>query len=115
MITKEPITIKISLVEAKQKEAFKHGTYNTQKQELSFDINHASGKNFRLVYDAKKAYCIVEGEAQTITSTLYDIKEYATEQEALDEIKKLGLEYIPPEEPDDPKDLIHNLEQQELL
>ena len=101
MIIKEIRVLQISLAEAEQKEAFKYGTYNNLKQELTFTVNHVSNRNFRLVHDNIKAYAIVEGQNATITSTLFDVKEFNTEKEALDEIVKLGLEYDPPEDPED--------------
>lgn len=97
MITEENIKLNISYNDAIKMKAFKYGTYDNLKQELSFTVNHASKENFRLVHDNTKAYCIIEGEEKTVTSTLYKVKDFKTEQGALNKIIELGLEYNPPE------------------
>ena len=101
MITKEFVTLKIPLSTAQNIEAYKHGTYDNIKQELSFNVNHASKKKFRLVHDIKKAYVIVDGNEKNITSAIYDMKEFNTKEEALDKVEELGLEYDLSQEVDD--------------
>ena len=64
---------------------------------LLFDVNKASGKAFRLVHDGTKAF-IIEGDENTVTETILEIEEFATEKEALKRVDELGLEYEAPEE-----------------
>lgn len=98
MITQEIIKIKISEEEAEKKAAFTsiNSTYDKEKGELTFTVNHLSGKKYRLAHDNKTAWALVEGENTTFTSTLHTVEEFDTEKEALDQISKLGLEYNPP-------------------
>ncbi len=55
-------------------------------------VNTATGPWYRLVTIGKKATIINATETETQTSTRHQIKEFATEQEALDRVKELGLE-----------------------
>ncbi len=83
----------MSEAEAVKKAAFKKGTFNKEKAELSFKVNNATGKALRLVHDGKTVIAIIEGTAKTITSTLHTIEEFATKKHAEDRIKELGLQY----------------------
>ena len=62
-----------------------------------FTINKSTGKCFRLVYDSKTAFTIIEGTDKNETSCIHIIEEFKTKQECLDRIKKLGLKYTPPD------------------
>lgn len=50
---------------------------------------------WRLVYDGETVRALVEGENDTVTSCLsvLNVVEFSTEQECLDEIDRLGLEF----------------------
>jgi len=98
MITQDICKIPISETEAIEKVAYtsKDAVYDKDKSELTFIVNNAREKAFRLVYEGGKVRTIVEGADNTVTSTLFNIEEFSTEQTSLDRIKKLGLEYIPP-------------------
>ena len=85
--------LKLSEADAMKKAAFKVGTYDNEKTELSFKINNARGKAFRLVHNGKKVFALVDGSPQTVTSTLHTIEEFTTEKKAEDRIKELGLQY----------------------
>ena len=95
MITQITHKIKISEVNAKKKAAFtsKDAFYDKEQEELTFTVENATQKAFRLVWEGKKCFALVEGTDKTITSTLCNIEENETEAEALDRIEELGLEY----------------------
>ena len=97
MITQITHKIKISEIEAEKKAAFtsKNAFYDKEKKELTFIVENAKDKAFRLVYEDKKCFTLVEGSKETITSTLHIIEEFETEELALARIEKLGLEYNP--------------------
>jgi hypothetical protein len=101
MITTDIITIKISEIDAKMMAAFtsKDASYDKQKEELTFVVENATQKAFRLVWEDKKYFALIEGTDKTITSTLHIIEEFETEEQALDRIEILGLEYDPPDKP----------------
>ena len=96
-VQKEIHTIKISEIEAQKKAAYtsKEAVYDKAKGELVFVVENAKGKAFRLVHDGKKCFTLVEGSNLTITSSLHIIEEFATEEQALQRIKDLKLEYDP--------------------
>jgi len=54
-------------------------------------VNKATGKSWRMVYDDKYVYVIIEAEMDSKTESINDIFEADTEQECFDEIKRLGL------------------------
>ena len=95
MITCITHNIKISESEAKEKRAYysEGATYDKIKSELTFRVNKATNKNFRLVYINGKVVTLVDGTNLTITSTLHTIEEFSANDQALSRIKKLGLEY----------------------
>ena len=74
--------------------------YDDAKSELSFIINHSTGKFFRMVYNSTRVMALINGTDTTFTSAIYTIEEFKTEQEVLDRIEAVGLEYEPPEDPD---------------
>ncbi len=55
-------------------------------------VNTATGPWYRLVTFGKKATIISATETDTQTSTRHHIKEFSTEQEALDRVEELGLD-----------------------
>jgi len=57
-------------------------------------VKKATGKNWRMVHDAKYVYAIIETNPESKTESINDIFEADTEQECFDEIKRLGLEYV---------------------
>lgn len=59
-----------------------------------FTVNKAIGKSWRMVHDAKYVYVIIETDKESKTESINDIFEADTEQECLEEIKRLGLEYV---------------------
>ena len=87
--------IKISEIEAEKKAAFtsKAAFYDKEKEELTFIVENAKGKAFRLVYEDKKCFTLVDGSDKTFTSTLHIIEEFETKELTLARIEKLGLEY----------------------
>ena len=99
MIEQKIHKLKISQAEAAKLVAYSNedSIYDEGKGEFTFKANHASGKGFRLVYDDKKVLALIEGMDKTVTSTIYTVEEFATEKQALDRIKDLGLEYEPEE------------------
>ena len=64
-------------------------TYATDKKELTFDVNVADGKAYRLVSNGNKFIALNEG--QGITMTIWDIFE-GTEEECLEVMDKQGWE-----------------------
>lgn len=95
----ETLKVKISEAEAIKTPAYtsKDAVYDKEKGELTFKAKRANGQAFRLVHDKKKVLDLIEGTDKTITSTIHEMEEFATEKEALDRIKALGLEYTPDE------------------
>ena len=91
--------IKKPEAEAMEMAAFtsRAASYDKEKGELSFTINEAKERAFRLVHDDKRAY-VIEGADETITTTMLAIEEFDTEREILDRIETLNLEYDPPAE-----------------
>jgi hypothetical protein len=74
-------------------EVYKHKptscTYDTNKKELTFDVNVADGKTYRLVYDGNKFIDLIEGQGTTIT--IWDIFT-GTEEECLKIMDEQGWE-----------------------
>ena len=99
MLFKDIYKIEISEIDAQKMAAFtsKEAIYDKEKEELTFVIENATQKAFRLVWEGKKCFVLVEGTDKTITSTLHIIEEFITEEQALDRIEELKLEYNPPE------------------
>jgi len=95
MIAQELTKLKITEEEAKKTLVYKAENYDKVKKEFTFTKNNATGKAFRLVHDGTKAF-IIEGTTENITTTIHAVEEFVTEQEALDRIKVLGLEYEEP-------------------
>jgi hypothetical protein len=101
MITPITHVIKISEIEAKKKAAFtsKDASYDKQKEELTFIVENATQKAFRLVWEDTKWFTMVQGTDVTITSTLHIIEEFESNALALDRIDFLGLtKHVPSEE-----------------
>ena len=94
-VQKETHTIKISEIDAKKMAAFtsKEAIYDKEKGELTFVVENAKNKAFRLVHNGKKCLILIEGSDKTITSTLHIIEEFETEKQALGRIEELGLAY----------------------
>lgn len=97
-------TFKIKISEAESIKTPAHTTkdavYDKEKGELTFKAKRANGQAFRLVHDNKKVMALIAGTDKTVTSTIHEMEELATEKEALDRIKALGLEYNPPDKND---------------
>ena len=53
-----------------------------------------TGKAFRLVYDDEQIIVLIDGTNKSKTWTKHNAEEFSVEQQALDRIDKLGLEYI---------------------
>ncbi|KKL03618.1 hypothetical protein LCGC14_2624340, partial [marine sediment metagenome] len=96
-VTKETRKIIISETDAKKLPAYtsKDAVYNKGKSELSFTVETASGKAYRLVHNGQKVMALIEGTDITFTTSIYTIEEFVTKQQALDRINSLGLEYDP--------------------
>jgi len=54
-------------------------------------VKKITGKGFRLVHDGKVAF-IIEGTEKNETTTMQEVEEFGTEQEAKDRVVTLGLE-----------------------
>jgi len=54
-------------------------------------VKKITGKGFRLVHDGKVAF-IIEGTDKNETTTMQEVEEFGTEQEAKNRVKALGLE-----------------------
>ena len=93
MINQELYKIQIPEVEAMKKAAYfsKEAAFDGVKGELTFKVNHASGKSFRLVHDDVKVVAVIEGMDKTITSTMHTIEEFDTEKAVADRIEALNL------------------------
>jgi len=100
MITSDIHKIEISEIEAKKKAAFmsKEAVYDKVKGELTFIVENSRQKAFRLVWEGKKCFTLVEGTDLTVTSSLHFIEEFETRNQALMRIEKLNLEYDTPQE-----------------
>lgn len=70
----------------------------TIDDKTKYGTKNVTGEGFRLVHNNEKVVTIVEGTAETITSTNHEVEEFETEQEVLGQITKAGLEYDPPVE-----------------
>lgn len=97
MITSVVYKIKKSEAEAMEMAAFtsRAASYDKEKGELSFTVNEAKGRAFRLVHDDKSGF-VIEGTGETITTSMHAIEEFDTEKKFLDRIEILNLEYDPP-------------------
>jgi len=86
--------LKIKMTEAQFNEKGKNAKgakYNKAKGEMTFEANQASGKFYRLVHDGTNVITVVEGSADTVTTTCYDIIECVDEAAVQTKIKELGL------------------------
>ena len=97
MITPEIFTVAISREDAELKAAFdsKDGSYDNLKGELTYIVNHARGKAYRLVHDGIKVRTIVVGRDDNTTSTMSTIEEFETKQEVIARIEELKLAFDP--------------------
>ena len=97
MITSVTHKIKISENEAKEKAAFtsKDAIYDKVKGELTYVVENITGQKFCPVYGNGKCFALIENTDETITSTLWIVEEFNTEEQALGRIEALGLEYDP--------------------
>ena len=95
MIEKVRVKGKMKKDKAEKKQVWnKTGSvYDDATEEFSFDMNEATGTGFRLVHDGKTTFAIIKGTEKSITHCVHNIEEFETEQECLDRIKELGLEY----------------------
>ena len=93
MINHELCKLKVSKAEAMKKAAYfsKEAAFDSVKGELTFKVNHASGKAWRLVHDDVKVVAVIEGMDKTITSTMHAIEEFDTEKADKDRIEALTL------------------------
>lgn len=96
MITQNVYVLKISKQEAEEKAVFTYpdSNYDDIEGELTYKVNNSTEINFRLVHNGVKVFDIVEGEDNTITSSLNIIEDFTTKQLAFDRIKDLGLDYV---------------------
>lgn len=60
---------------------------------ISKNIKTITEKMFRLVHDNVKVIVLIEGTEQSITTTIQEVEEFETKQQALDRIDELGLDY----------------------
>ena len=99
MITQKIHKIKISKTEAEKMAAYKTqgAVYDELIGELSFEVKHISKENFRLIHNNVTAWVIIKGTNKSTTLTIFEAEKFQTEQQALDQIAKLGLEYNPEE------------------
>ena len=58
-----------------------------------YKTKNITGIGFRLVHNNTKVVALIEGTRQTITSTNHEAEEWDIEQEILNRIAVLGLEY----------------------
>ena len=93
MIETKSKVAKITPLKVVDNEAFKKAgsVYNSVKEELSFKVNESTGVGWRLAHDGGKVLALIEGTKKSTTGTIHTLVEFATEKEALAEIKKLGL------------------------
>ena len=70
---------------------------HVQVRDKEGDIKNITGESWRLVYDGEKVIALIEGTSDSVTSTSAEntVQEFNTEEEALDKIKELKLEYVP--------------------
>ncbi len=89
MIEKKIHKLTISADKASKLEAYKKGTFTNNV--LTFEANH-SKNSVCVVYDTKKIIAFVKS-TDTVTSSLANIKEFATEKAAETWIENSGLVY----------------------
>lgn len=53
-------------------------------------VKKITGKSFRLVHDGETAF-IIEGTEENETTTMHEVEEHNTEQQAMNRVKALGL------------------------
>ena len=97
MIKKVKVKMKKDKAEKTQAWQNSGSSYSEETGELSFDLNQKTGTDWALIHDDKTALAVIEGSEKGFTETIHKIEEFETEQECLDQIKKLGLIYNPPE------------------
>ena len=61
----------------------------------TYNMMKVTGKGFRLIHDDKKVLTLVEGTDGDQTITRHKVEEFPTENEVLDRIIELKLEYTP--------------------
>ena len=93
MITIVNKEIVLSEKEAKTKAAFFSSDSIYSGDKLKFKVNKSTGKAFRLVHNGKDVFALIEGTDKSKTTTIYEVEEFKTEQEALTRISELGLKY----------------------
>ena len=92
MLITENIKVKLSHDEAKKCKLYDLKKYKEGKLELP--VKRSSGKGWRLIHDGEKVLDVIEGTAQSVTSTIQHIEEYKTEKAVNARIKKLGLKEL---------------------
>jgi len=92
-LSNETKIIKVTEVVAETKAAFGSVGAVFDKGELSFNINKASGKAWRLVHDGKNVITLIEGTDKDTTGTIHTIEEFSTEKLALKGIEAKKLIY----------------------
>ena len=93
MLITENIKVPMSHTEAKKCKLYDIRKYKKGKLELP--IKRSSGKGWRLIHDGEKVLDIIEGTAQSVTSTIQHIEEFKTKKAMNTRIKKLKLEALP--------------------
>jgi len=88
----------ISEENVKKTQAFKlgKGVYK-DKDKFEIDTNIKTGAGWALVHDGVKVHAVIEHTVGLHTGSIRDIEDFRTEKKCLDQIKKLGLKYNPPE------------------
>ena len=79
--------------EAEEKAAYLKADSIYSAGKLQFKVNELTGIAFRLIHNDTDVYALIEGTKQSKTTTIFRAEEFKTEQEALTQIKKLGLKY----------------------
>jgi len=93
MLITENIKVQMSPTEAKKCKLYDLKKYKEGKLELP--VKRSSGKGWRLIHDGEKVLDIVEGTAQSVTSTIQHIEEFKTKKAMNSRIKALKLEALP--------------------
>ena len=96
MIREHKIHMRVPHEKAKKLAAYKKGKHKDGV--LSFTAKHAKGKAWRLVHNGSKAIALIDGTDNCETTTIHELEEFATKEDALNRIKELNLEPLPEDE-----------------
>lgn len=60
---------------------------------INGNIKTITGDKYRLIHDNTKVLALIDGSEQSKTTTIHEVEEFETEQQAIQRIEDLGLEY----------------------